>query len=151
MSQMKPIDVTTRDGMIIHGYLTVPHGSDGKNLPLIVNPHGGPHGVRDDWGFNPEVQLLANRGFAVLQMNYRGSGGYGNAFISAGYRNWGTSMQDDLTDSVNSAGQQGHRRQEPRLHLRRFLWRLRGIDERRARTRPVSAARSVTWASIRCR
>ena len=107
MSQMKPVDVTTRDGKVIHGYLTVPHGSDGRNLPLIVNPHGGPHGVRDYWGFNPEVQLLANRGFAVLQMNYRGSGGYGNSFISAGYRNWGTSMQDDLTDSVNSLVSKG--------------------------------------------
>jgi dipeptidyl aminopeptidase/acylaminoacyl peptidase len=104
---MRPISVKTRDGTVIHGYLTIPKNSDGKNLPLIVNPHGGPHGVRDDWGFNPEVQLLANRGYAVMQMNYRGSGGYGNAFIRAGYRNWGTSMQDDLTDSVNWAARQG--------------------------------------------
>lgn len=107
MSKMRPVQVTTRDGKVIHGYLTVPNGSDGRNLPLVVNPHGGPHGVRDYWGFNPEVQLLANRGFAVLQMNYRGSGGYGNAFISAGYKNWGTSMQDDLTDSVRSLVSQG--------------------------------------------
>ena len=63
MSVMKPVDVKTRDGMLIHGYLTVPAGSDGKNLPLVVNPHGGPHGPRDEWGFNPEVQLLANRGW----------------------------------------------------------------------------------------
>ena len=107
MSKMKPVEVTTRDGKKIYGYLTIPVSSDGRNLPLIINPHGGPHGVRDDWGFNPEVQLLANRGYAVLQMNYRGSGGYGNAFISAGYRNWGTSMQDDLTDSVKSLISQG--------------------------------------------
>lgn len=107
MSPMRPISVKTRDGTMIHGYLTIPKNSDGKNLPLIVNPHGGPHGVRDDWGFNPEVQLLANRGYAVMQMNYRGSGGYGNTFMRAGYRNWGTSMQDDLTDSVNWAASQG--------------------------------------------
>lgn len=107
MSKMKPVEVNTRDGKKIYGYLTIPAGSDGRNLPLVVNPHGGPHGIRDDWGFNPEVQLLANRGYAVLQMNYRGSGGYGNAFISAGYRNWGTSMQNDLTDSVKSLVSQG--------------------------------------------
>lgn len=107
MSVMKPVDVKTRDGMVIHGYLTIPAGSNGKNLPLVVNPHGGPHGPRDEWGFNPEVQLLANRGYAVLQMNYRGSGGYGDAYVSAGYRKWGTTMQDDLTDSVRWAVSQG--------------------------------------------
>lgn len=100
MSPMRPIKVKTRDGATIYGYLTVPRGSNGKNLPLIVNPHGGPHGVRDDWGFNPEVQLFANRGYAVLQMNYRGSGGYGDAYQRAGYKKWGTLMQDDLTDAV---------------------------------------------------
>jgi dipeptidyl aminopeptidase/acylaminoacyl peptidase len=107
MSPMKPIAVKTRDGLVIHGYLTLPKDSDGKNLPLIINPHGGPHGPRDEWGFNPEVQLFANRGYAVLQMNYRGSGGYGNAFEGMGYRKWGTTMQDDLTDSVKWAINQG--------------------------------------------
>jgi len=107
MSPMKPVQVKTRDGMVIHGYLTVPAGSDGKGLPLIVNPHGGPHGPRDEWGFNPEVQLLASRGYAVLQMNYRGSGGYGARYMAAGYRKWGTAMQDDLTDSVRWAVAQG--------------------------------------------
>jgi dipeptidyl aminopeptidase/acylaminoacyl peptidase len=107
MSPMKPISVKTRDGLVIHGYLTLPKDSDGKNLPLIINPHGGPHGPRDEWGFNPEVQLFANRGYAVLQMNYRGSGGYGNAFEGMGYRKWGTTMQDDLTDSVKWAVNQG--------------------------------------------
>lgn len=107
MSPMRAIDVKARDGVMLHGYLTVPRGSSGKNLPLIVNPHGGPHGVRDSWGFNPEVQLLANRGYAVLQINYRGSGGYGNAFETLGYRHWGTTMQDDLTDSVRWAVSQG--------------------------------------------
>ena len=107
MSPMKPIVVTARDGVKLHGYITLPKGSDGKNLPMIVNPHGGPHGPRDQWGFNPEVQLLANRGYAVLQVNYRGSGGYGNAFEGMGYRKWGTTMQDDLTDSVHWAVSQG--------------------------------------------
>ena len=107
MSTMKPVEVKARDGLVLHGYLTIPNGSNGKNLPLIINPHGGPHGPRDEWGFNPEVQLLANRGYAVLQMNYRGSGGYGNAFERAGYRKWGTTMQDDLTDSVKWAIAQG--------------------------------------------
>lgn len=108
MSPMKPISFMARDGLELHGYLTIPAGSDGKNLPMIVNPHGGPHGPRDEWGFNPEVQLLANRGFAVLQVNFRGSGGYGNAFEGKGYRKWGTAMQDDLTDAVRYVVAQGH-------------------------------------------
>jgi dipeptidyl aminopeptidase/acylaminoacyl peptidase len=107
MSPMRAIDVKARDGVMLHGYLTVPKDSNGKNLPLIINPHGGPHGIRDDWGFNPEAQLFANRGYAVLQINYRGSGGYGNAFEKLGYRKWGTAMQDDLTDSVRWAIAQG--------------------------------------------
>lgn len=108
MAEMKPVRVKARDGLELHGYLTVPKGSDGKNLPLIVNPHGGPHGVRDYWGFNPEVQLLASRGYAVLQMNFRGSGGYGVGFLEAGYKQWGRAMQDDLTDATNWAVQQGY-------------------------------------------
>ena len=107
MSPMKPISFKARDGLPLHGYVTLPAGSNGRNLPLIINPHGGPHGPRDQWGFNPEVQLLANRGYAVLQVNYRGSGGYGNAFEGLGYRKWGTTMQDDLTDAVKWAVAQG--------------------------------------------
>lgn len=107
MSPMRPITVKTRDGGTIYGYLTIPNGSAGKNLPLIVNPHGGPHGIRDEWGFNSEVQLFANRGYAVLQINYRGSGGYGDKYERIGYRKWGTLMQDDLTDSVKSLVSQG--------------------------------------------
>jgi dipeptidyl aminopeptidase/acylaminoacyl peptidase len=107
MSPMRAIDVKARDGVMLHGYLTIPNGSNGKNLPLIINPHGGPHGVRDYWGFNPEVQLFANRGYAVLQINFRGSGGYGNAFERLGYRHWSDTMQDDLTDSVRWAVAQG--------------------------------------------
>lgn len=107
MSPMQPIQITTRDGATVYGYLTVPKGSNGKNLPLIVHPHGGPHGIRDDWGYQPAVQLMANRGYAVLQLNYRGSGGYGRAYEQAGYRKWGTLMQDDLTDAVKSLQRQG--------------------------------------------
>ncbi|MBO9715589.1 MAG: S9 family peptidase [Pseudoxanthomonas sp.] len=107
MSPMKPISFKARDGLELNGYVTIPAGSSGKNLPLIVNPHGGPHGPRDEWGFNPEVQLFANRGYAVLQVNFRGSGGYGNAFEGLGYRKWGTAMQDDLTDAVKWAVAQG--------------------------------------------
>src|SRR5690606_3517088 len=87
----------------VHGYVTIPRGSEGKNLPMILHPHGGPHGPRDTWAFNPEVQFLANRGYAVLQVNFRGSGGYGNAFERMGYRNWGTTMIDDMTDAVEWA------------------------------------------------
>ena len=107
MSKTKPVSVKTRDGLTIHGYLTIPNGSDGKNLPMIMHPHGGPHGPRDQWGFDPQVQFMANRGYAVLQMNYRGSGGYGAKFQSSGYRRWGHEMQDDLTDSVKWAVAQG--------------------------------------------
>lgn len=100
MSQMTPIRYTSRDGLTIHGYLTTPKGSSGKNLPVIVNPHGGPW-VRDAWGYNPEVQLLASRGYAVLQMNYRSSTGYGKAFWEAGFKQWGKKMQDDISDGVH--------------------------------------------------
>lgn len=108
MSPMTPIRFQARDGLMVSGYLTLPRGSDGKNLPLIVNPHGGPHGPRDDWRFNPEVQYFASRGYAVLQVNYRGSGGYGTGFMAAGYKKWGGVMQDDLTDAVRWTIAKGH-------------------------------------------
>jgi len=98
--EMKPVSYKSRDGLIINGYLTLPKGKDPKNLPVIINPHGGPW-ARDSWGFNPEVQFLANRGFAVLQMNFRGSTGYGRAFWEASFKQWGRKMQDDITDGVN--------------------------------------------------
>jgi len=108
MAAMQPIHFKARDGIEINGYLTLPPGSDGKNLPLVVNPHGGPHGIRDDWGFNGETQLLASRGYAVMQVNFRGSGGYGEDFLRVGYKQWGLSMQDDLTDATKWAVQQGY-------------------------------------------
>ena len=107
MSPTRPIVVTARDGTKIHGYITIPAGSDGRNLPMVFHPHGGPHGPRDYWGFNSDVQFLASRGYAVLQVNFRGSGGYGNEFEKKGYRNWGTTMVDDMTDSVDWAIRQG--------------------------------------------
>jgi dipeptidyl aminopeptidase/acylaminoacyl peptidase len=100
LAAMQPIQYTSRDGYTIHGYLTLPKGRDSKNLPVVINPHGGPW-VRDYWGYDPEVQFLANRGYAVLQMNYRGSAGYGKAFLNAGNKQWGKKMQDDITDGVN--------------------------------------------------
>jgi dipeptidyl aminopeptidase/acylaminoacyl peptidase len=99
MAPMKPVSYVTRDGLKINGYLTLPVGREPKNLPVVVNPHGGPW-ARDGWYFNPEVQFLANRGYAVFQMNYRGSTGYGRKFWEASFKQWGKAMQDDITDGV---------------------------------------------------
>jgi dipeptidyl aminopeptidase/acylaminoacyl peptidase len=106
MSEMKPITVTSRDGLTLHAYLTLPAGKPAKNLPLVVNPHGGPW-ARDLWGWNPEVQFLASRGYAVLQVNYRGSTGYGRKFWEASFKQWGKKMNDDLVDSVKYVVGQG--------------------------------------------
>lgn len=106
LAEMKPITYTSRDGLTIHGYLTLPQGVEPQGLPVVVNPHGGPW-VRDNWGFNPEVQFLANRGYAVLQMNYRGSTGYGRAFWEASFKKWGLEMQNDITDGVQWLIQKG--------------------------------------------
>lgn len=100
MAEVKPISYTARDGLTIRGYLTLPKGVPAKNLPVIVNPHGGPW-YRDSWGYNGEIQFLANRGYAVLQMNFRGSVGYGRKFWEASFKQWGLAMQDDITDGVN--------------------------------------------------
>lgn len=106
MAEMRPIKYKSRDGLTIHGYLTLPKGIEPKNLPVVVNPHGGPW-ARDNWGFNPEVQFLANRGYAVLQMNFRGSTGYGREFWESSFKQWGKSMQDDITDGVKWLISQG--------------------------------------------
>jgi len=102
MAKVYPIKYAARDGLIIQGYLTLPKGltpETAKNLPVVVNPHGGPW-ARDNWGFNPEIQFLANRGYAVLQMNFRGSTGYGRDFWEKSFKEWGLSMQNDITDGV---------------------------------------------------
>lgn len=106
LADMHPISYTSRDGLTIHGYLTLPKNKKPEQLPLIVNPHGGPW-ARDVWGYNPEVQLLANRGYAVLQVNFRSSTGYGKAFTDAGNKQWGLKIQDDITDGVQWAIDQG--------------------------------------------
>jgi len=106
MADMKPIQYKSRDGLTIHGYLTLPKGVEAKNLPVVVNPHGGPW-ARDRWGFNPEVQFLANRGYAVLQMNFRGSTGYGRHFWEISFKEWGKTMQNDITDGVKWLIDQG--------------------------------------------
>lgn len=107
LAETRPVSFTARDGLVIHGYLTIPRGSDGKGLPLIVNPHGGPFGPYDSWGFEPERQLLASRGYATLQVNFRGSGNYGRSHLRKGYQQWGGTMQDDLTDATKWAIAQG--------------------------------------------
>jgi dipeptidyl aminopeptidase/acylaminoacyl peptidase len=100
MAEMKPISYKSRDGLTINGYLTLPlNYKKGDKIPAIVNPHGGPW-HRDSWGFNPEIQYLANNGYAVLQMNFRGSTGYGREFWEKSFKQWGKTMQHDITDGV---------------------------------------------------
>ncbi|WP_299268189.1 S9 family peptidase [uncultured Psychrosphaera sp.] len=99
----KPISIEARDGLKISGYLTLPERVAEKKSPMVVMIHGGPHGVRDYWSYDSEVQLLANRGYAVLQVNFRGSGGYGSHFQKLGYKEWGGKMIDDIIDATNWA------------------------------------------------
>ena len=106
LCEMTPFKYESRDGLTINGYLTLPKNGAGKNVPLVINPHGGPW-ARDGWGFNPEVQFLANRGYAVAQINFRGSVGYGRAFWEASFKEWGKKMQDDVTDGVQWLIDQG--------------------------------------------
>ncbi|MCX7020528.1 MAG: S9 family peptidase [Candidatus Sumerlaeota bacterium] len=107
LAKMQPISFQSRDGLTIHGYLTLPLGVEPKNLPMVLLVHGGPWG-RDSWGYDSEAQWLANRGYAVLQINFRGSAGYGKAFLNAGDREWGGKMHDDLIDSKNWAVKEGY-------------------------------------------
>jgi len=108
MAEMRPIEFKSRDGLTIHGYITLPKAAvDGQKVPLIVNPHGGPQGIRDDWGFNPETQLFASRGYATLQVNFRISGGYGKEFQNSGYKQIGRKAMDDVEDGVKYAISQG--------------------------------------------
>ncbi|CEJ68901.1 Prolyl tripeptidyl peptidase precursor [Chryseobacterium oranimense G311] len=108
MAEMRPIEFKSRDGLTIHGYITLPKAAlEGKKVPLIVNPHGGPQGIRDQWGFNPETQLFASRGYATLQVNFRISGGYGKEFQKSGYKQIGRKAMDDVEDGVKYAIEQG--------------------------------------------
>ena len=103
MVAMHPVTYTSRDGLTIEAYLSLPHPytpETAKALPVVVHPHGGPW-ARDSWGYSAEVQFLCNRGYAVFQMNFRGSTGYGRKFLEASYKQWGQAMQDDITDGVN--------------------------------------------------
>lgn len=107
MARMQPISYKSRDGLTINGYLTLPAGKEqAKNVACVINPHGGPW-ARDVWGYNPEIQFLASRGYCVLQMNFRGSTGYGRAFWEASFNQWGLKMQDDITDGVQWLIKQG--------------------------------------------
>ncbi|MEP4889296.1 MAG: S9 family peptidase [Aliiglaciecola sp.] len=109
MASQQPFQFTTDDNMQIHGYLTMPKGlEDNQKPPMVVLIHGGPHGISETWGFYSEVQFLANRGYAVLQVNFRGSGGYGKRFERAGYRQWGGKMIKDITDATKYIVKQGY-------------------------------------------
>ena len=106
LATMEPFAFTARDGLRVHGYVTFPPGGGRSGLPAVLDVHGGPT-VRDEWGWNPEAQWLANRGFLCIQVNYRGSTGYGKAFVNAGDREWGGKMHDDLIDAVGYVAAQG--------------------------------------------
>jgi len=108
MAEMRPISFKSRDGITLHGYITLPKAAeDGEKVPLIVNPHGGPQGIRDSWGFNPEAQLFASRGYATLQVNFRISGGYGKEFLRSGFKQIGRKAMDDVEDGVQFVIDQG--------------------------------------------
>jgi dipeptidyl aminopeptidase/acylaminoacyl peptidase len=100
MADMIPISFKSRDGLDLHGYITLPKEADNGPVPVIVNPHGGPQGIRDSWGFNPETQLFASRGYATLQVNFRISGGYGKEFLRAGFKQIGRKAMDDVEDGL---------------------------------------------------
>ena len=107
LSTMEPFSFTARDGLTIHGYISFPPDQDRKNLPMVLNVHGGPW-MRDTWGFNADTQWITNRGYICLQINYRGSAGYGKNFINAADKEWSRKMHDDLIDGVNYIIEQGY-------------------------------------------
>ena len=107
LAAMEPFEFTSRDGLTVHGYLTFPSTGERSNLPTVLNVHGGPWG-RDVWGFNQEAQWFANRGYLCVQVNFRGSTGYGKDFVNAGDREWAGKMHDDLIDAVEHVVAQGY-------------------------------------------
>lgn len=108
MAEMRPITFKSRDGITLHGYITLPKEAlNGDKVPVIVNPHGGPQGIRDSWGFNPEAQLFASRGYATLQVNFRISGGYGKKFLESGFKQIGRKAMDDVEDGLQYVVDQG--------------------------------------------
>lgn len=107
LAPMQPVVIRTRDGLNMNGYLTLPVGIEPKGLPMVLFVHGGPW-ARDSWGFNPTAQWFANRGYACLQVNYRGSTGYGKTYLNAANRQWGKAMHDDLIDAVDWAVKKGY-------------------------------------------
>ena len=125
LAAMEPFSYAARDGLIIHGYLTFPPEADRSSLPAVLNVHGGPQ-MRDTWGYDPEAQWFANRGYLCVQVNYRGSTGYGKSFIAAGDREWGGKMHDDLIDAVSLHRRSGLGGPRSGGHLRRLLRRVRG-------------------------
>ena len=108
MAEMRPITFKSRDGVTLHGYITLPKAAlQGQKVPVIVNPHGGPQGIRDSWGFNPEAQLFASRGYATLQVNFRISGGYGKEFLESGFKQIGRKAMDDVEDGLQYVVEEG--------------------------------------------
>ena len=142
LAAVKPVRYQARDGLGIPGYLTLPRGRMPKNLPLIVMPHGGPF-IRDEWTYDPFVQFLANRGYAVLQPQFRGSTGYGKDFVAKGYGEFGKKMQDDLDDGVDWLVKSGAGRPQARVHRRTVLWRLRSPMGRGSQSRTLPLCREL--------
>ena len=124
LAPMKPVKYPSSDGLEIPAYLTLPKGVEAKNLPAVIVPHGGPW-YRDSWGYNAFAQFLANRGYAVLQPNFRGSTGYGKKFIDAGNKQWGDKMQDDVTWGAKYLIAQGIADPKKRWNHGWIVWRLR--------------------------
>ena len=123
LSPMRAVRYKSSDGLEIPAYITYPKGLPEKGLPMIVIPHGGPWG-RDMWGFNPLAQFFANRGYAVMTMNFRGSTGYGKKFLNAGNGEWGRKMQDDITWGVKCATADRDRRSQAGRDSRRIVRRV---------------------------
>ncbi len=151
LAPMEPFSFTARDGLTIHGYATFPPGAGRENLPMVLNVHGGPW-ARDAWGFDPEAQWLANRGYLCVQVNFRGSTGYGKGFVNAGDREWGGRMQDDLSDAVAYVtGQPAASRRSASTGPTRSGWRSTAVPTAATRRWPARRSRrncsAARWTS----